>query len=299
MTDKEKRIEAERLAAFLKEQYHYKPVPITLDTGDVRSCFRRLLPEWCNEDGEDSVSLITRCGTVIANGYNRIVVGDYGAFIEILPERICKTKIRVKPGQEYRINNPQYDNCKYVWMSANDDSQVKIYHQKHPVDYADYVPGRYYISPFDVRPTEVETGFWKDIEPNESLARVALGDDADASWFLHGFCGIFALALHERFGYEIEVAAEEDIDGLPWESRLVHIYCRHEGLFVDARGAVGDKKRFLCEFEDFYIESDCFPVTKEELEAFLHSQMPDKETAKLKKKAEKLLEDFSAIYDVR
>lgn len=50
----------------------------------------------------------------------------------------------------------------------------------------------------------METLFWThEDEPFEALEKVDLGNRLDASIFLHGECGIFALALHETFGYEI------------------------------------------------------------------------------------------------
>lgn len=51
------------------------------------------------------------------------------------------------------------------------------------------------------RNENVETLFWtrEDEEPCEALEKVDLGDGLDASIFLHGVCGIFALVLHETF----------------------------------------------------------------------------------------------------
>lgn len=77
--DKEKRDAAMRLINHLKEQYHYKPVPITLEMGDVRQVYKRLLPDWCKLEGEEQVVLRTSSGTPVLNGYKRIVIGDYGA----------------------------------------------------------------------------------------------------------------------------------------------------------------------------------------------------------------------------
>lgn len=150
--DKEKRDAAMRLINHLKEQYHYKPVPITLEMGDVRQVYKRLLPDWCKLEGEEQVVLRTNSGTPVLNGYKRIVIGDYGAFIEAAPEQANRKYVRVKSGQEYRMSDPQYASCKYIWLTATDDSNVKIYFQKHTVEYADYVPGMLYISPYELFP---------------------------------------------------------------------------------------------------------------------------------------------------
>lgn len=139
------------MISYLVATYKYKPVPVTLEFGDVREIYRRNLPDWCKIDG-DTLQLKSKHGTPLMKGYDRVVIGDYGAFIETSPDKMYRQYIRVKPGEEYRMNDPQYKNCKYVWLTATDDSGVKIYFQKHPVDYADYVPGKIYVSPFEVNP---------------------------------------------------------------------------------------------------------------------------------------------------
>ena len=139
------------MISYLVATYKYKPVPVTLEFGDVREIYRRNLPDWCKIDG-DTLQLKSKHGTPLMKGYDRVVIGDYGAFIETSPDKMYRQYIRVKPGEEYRMDDPQYKNCKYVWLTATDDSGVKIYFQKHPVDYADYVPGKIYVSPFEVNP---------------------------------------------------------------------------------------------------------------------------------------------------
>ena len=39
---------------------------------------------------------------------------------------------------------------KYVWLTVNDRSGIKIYHQKRGVSYADYKPNKYYVSVHEV-----------------------------------------------------------------------------------------------------------------------------------------------------
>lgn len=135
----------------LARQYRYKPIPRTFFK-DVRIEFENFLPDWCEMSG-DSVPLETFCGTVIANGYTRIVVGDYGAFVEIAPSQICMDKLHVREGQAYRIEDPRYaEHVKYLWYTANDRSDVKVYLQKRAVEYADYKPGMVYISVYEVFP---------------------------------------------------------------------------------------------------------------------------------------------------
>lgn len=103
-------------------------------------------------NGANNRLLCTKKDTVFCSGYTRIVIGDYGAFIEIAPNQMYKAHLIVKPGQEYRINDPKYSkNVKYHWYTINDDSDIKIYHQQRKVAYADYLPGMYYVSPHEIR----------------------------------------------------------------------------------------------------------------------------------------------------
>lgn len=134
----------------LVECYHYSPLPSQMSQS-VRSIYQALLPEWCHIDGDDT-PLYSLNGTKIASRYNRIVIGDYGAFIEILPADIESDNLICKPGQEFRICDPKYSrNVKYNWLTTNDQSDCKIYHQKRKVTYADYQPKMYYISPYEVK----------------------------------------------------------------------------------------------------------------------------------------------------
>lgn len=149
MNESEKTVQ--RLISYLKETYKYKPIPITLEFGDVREVYRRNLPDWCKMEG-DTVQLRTKDGTPLMKGYDRVVIGDYGPFVETSPDKMYRQYVRVKSGEEYRMTDPQYANCKYVWLTATDESGVKIYFQKHTVDYADYIPGKIYVSPFELHP---------------------------------------------------------------------------------------------------------------------------------------------------
>lgn len=137
----------------LANEYKYKPIPRTFFK-DVRAEFKEALPEWCNTSG-DTISLETKNGTVITNGYNRIVIGDYGAFVEFSRVQACMRCLEIKEGQVYRVENPRYaEHVKYLWLTADDGSDVKVYEQKRPVEYADYKPGMLYVSVYEVFPTK-------------------------------------------------------------------------------------------------------------------------------------------------
>ena len=102
-----------------------------------------------NIDGDLNCKLYYN-GIHVSNGYNRIVIGDYGAYIEISPELMIKDNICLKPGQEYRLTE-RYKNVKYYWYCLKEDLNFKIYYQRHTVAYADYLPKMCYISPDNIQ----------------------------------------------------------------------------------------------------------------------------------------------------
>lgn len=136
-----------RLQEDLADEHNYKRLP--QDKSDYyRKIWAENLPEGLDINGAD-IDIYTANGDLICSGYNRIVIGDYGAFIEYLPEQANKEEYCIKEGQEYRVNNPRYMyNVKYNWLTIK-DTDLKIYEQKKTVSYADYKAGRYYISPHE------------------------------------------------------------------------------------------------------------------------------------------------------
>lgn len=135
--------ETEKLLA---DKYRYKPLP-----PGASDYFRQLyienLPKGFKLSG-DNRPLYTQHGCLVCTGYRRIVVGDYGAFVEFDDKQANLLMFRVQPGQEFRLNDINYSkNVKYNWLTVKDGSDIKIYQQKKTVLYADYIPGMYYISP--------------------------------------------------------------------------------------------------------------------------------------------------------
>lgn len=95
----------------------------------------------------------TVSGVLIAKCYDRIVIGGRGPYIEFSDGMLINDTIFIPQEEEWRIDNP---NCYYIECRTKIDN-VKIYHQKKTVDYADYKVGKWYISPFDLRGRFLET----------------------------------------------------------------------------------------------------------------------------------------------
>lgn len=132
----------------LSKQYHYKPLPKEL-SNKYRNFFKENIPSFLRIEG-DNKPLYTLKGSKICNGYKRIVIGDYGAFIEFTDEQGEIENFIIAPGQEYRLNQERYRNIKYLWYTIFDFSNIKIYYQKNTVSYADYKPNHFYISVHEV-----------------------------------------------------------------------------------------------------------------------------------------------------
>lgn len=128
----------------LVHEYKYKPLP---------SDKSRLVREWYKKHLPYSliikdVPLHTRLDTQIAEYGDKIVIGDYGAFIEFSTPTL--ENIYIPKEQEYRQSERFINNVKYLWYTAKDNSRCKIYYQLKKVPYADYVVGKYYVSPYEV-----------------------------------------------------------------------------------------------------------------------------------------------------
>lgn len=91
--------------------------------------------------------IVTKYGTVIANGHTRIVHGGRGDYIEISKEQIVNENIYMPLSQKWRLD---FGMAYYIEYRSKDKANVMIYYQTRLVNYADYKIDFYYISPEDV-----------------------------------------------------------------------------------------------------------------------------------------------------
>lgn len=93
--------------------------------------------------------------------------------------------------------------------------------------------------------------------------------------YIHGRCQIFAKALHEELGYEMELLWDDDywfIDSWETGNVLVHAYCVVGDKCVDARGFF--QKEIID--EDFECNTHRYEDTKlEELEELIREGVLD------------------------
>ena len=142
-------LEVIELQEDLSKRYNYRPLPVDLSLA-VRHKYTKGLPQGFIITGEPSTPLYSPLGTTIATGYTRIVVGDYGAFIEFSKKQAIKDNLKIQSGQEFRTYPKYKDKVKYIWLTARDDSAIKVYYQKRTVTYADYRAEMLYVSPYEV-----------------------------------------------------------------------------------------------------------------------------------------------------
>lgn len=132
----------------LTKQFKYAKLPELLSK-KFREIYKNDIPKGLKIEGDDKC-LYSKQGVLICKGYKRIVIGDYGAYIEFTKEQANEIHYKIEKGQEYRLREPYINNIKYIWLTTRDTSKTKIYAQLRTVTYADYKPNHYYISPYEV-----------------------------------------------------------------------------------------------------------------------------------------------------
>ncbi len=101
-------------------------------------------------EGQRDVRFYTGSGTLIATGYERVVIGKRGPYIEFRPEQLNHSVLATPTDQQWR-HLPRYaGRIYYHELRSQDGAKVKVYVQRKTVDYADYKVGMCYISPFDL-----------------------------------------------------------------------------------------------------------------------------------------------------
>lgn len=90
-----------------------------------------------------ALNIYLRDGTLFANGYNRIVHGGRGDYVEFEKEHILLPLV-------YKFDNYPTDDLDvyYWWFYPKGHPDTKVYYQRKTVKYADYKGGKFYVSPY-------------------------------------------------------------------------------------------------------------------------------------------------------
>lgn len=97
-------------------------------------------------EGNSQTIFKDKFGTIIAQGYIRIVIGDRGPYVEFAPIQLHGEIIYLPQDQQWRVTSKNAYYIEYRTLNSN----IKIYYQLKLVDYADYLIKMCYISPFEL-----------------------------------------------------------------------------------------------------------------------------------------------------
>lgn len=97
--------------------------------------------------GDPYTQFVSENGLLLAIGYQRIVIGKRGPYIEFFHNNIMHGNFTVPMKEMWRIKS---SIAYYVEYRSCDEAYVKLYHQKKIVKYADYLIDKFYISPYNL-----------------------------------------------------------------------------------------------------------------------------------------------------
>lgn len=199
-----------KIEAKLAEKYKYKNLPGDL-SGKYRNYWKENIPDYLSING-DKTPLYTINAAPICKWYDRIVIGDYGAFIEFSKE--AAESFALAPGQEYRVYDARFaDRVKYVWLTTNDGSNVKIYEQRRRVTYADYQPGKYYVSVHEAFTLGAFESFKKPLPCQ--VGDILFAYEYCLDWFLCVY-KVVKVTQYEDYSFEVQLRCkntEFPVDG--------------------------------------------------------------------------------------
>lgn len=97
--------------------------------------------------GKPDELILSNEGNPVATGFNRIVHGGRGAYVEFSTDQIIQITLEMHGSVYWRVGSK---TAYYIEYRTMQDS-IKIYYQKRTVSYADYLIGKWYISPVYLR----------------------------------------------------------------------------------------------------------------------------------------------------
>jgi hypothetical protein len=102
-------------------------------------------------DGDEEEILHTKDHMIIAKGYERVVIGDRGPYIELANRHILLDGIFIPREQHWRFEPKWRKKVVYFEFRTVDNSHLKIYLQNRRVDHTDFREEFWYVSPFGIK----------------------------------------------------------------------------------------------------------------------------------------------------
>lgn len=95
---------------------------------------------------KSDIKLYSKEGRLICKGYNRIVIGGRGPYVELTDENLIEEELYIPTDKTWKLRSYNVDYNEIRTKSCD----IKVYFQKRTVNYADYKVGMYYITPFEL-----------------------------------------------------------------------------------------------------------------------------------------------------
>src|SRR5208282_4691300 len=80
-------------------------------------------------EGSGGIVFLTRSAIVIAEGYERVVIGERGPYIEFSDKQVAKGNIYVPDNQLWRLQSGWQDKIYYHEYRSRGLANVKLYYQ--------------------------------------------------------------------------------------------------------------------------------------------------------------------------
>ena len=78
------------------------------------------------------------CGLLIAAGYQRVVIGRRGPYVEFSMDQVHRSNL---------VHVPKSGHIFFEEYRSSCQEKLFVYYQLLPVSYADYLPGFWYVDP--------------------------------------------------------------------------------------------------------------------------------------------------------
>ena len=105
---------------------------------------------WAKKKISRKYPLYTKNGEKVCERYERIVIGDYGAYVEISASHLSDNHFIYIDQNDPIDETISSRHSSHMTLALNDESSYTIYFQVKPVPYGNFIPGRFYIDPYDV-----------------------------------------------------------------------------------------------------------------------------------------------------
>jgi hypothetical protein len=114
---------------------------------------KRLLPSWISESMLDfgkKEALFDKKGVKVCNGFSKVLVTPYGAFVEITPENIDDKNVKMIPGEENKVLPENQGRYNVALYTTQDDMSCKIGYRLTDSSKIGYLKDHYYVSVHEV-----------------------------------------------------------------------------------------------------------------------------------------------------